>query len=337
MPTSLAHQLTQKRLIMVGGKGGVGKTTVASAMAVFAAKQGRQVRLISTDPAHNLSDIFVQPIGAEPKAVLAHLTVVEIDPRQQQRMHLQQVTERMRQYARPQQWPQLEKQLKQSAMAPGAEEAALLERLCEEITTSPPDTLLIVDTAPTGHTLQLLHLPEMMAAWSDGLLQHNQRAEKLGKVLNHLTPKQGINNPLAATATPGDQLPQREQQLFEALHQRQQLFRQCRRLLSNTSHSGFLMVMTAERMPIMESQRAVETLSEEGIPLLGVVINQLLQGQDNSAFFNARAQQQQRHLAQLPACLRALPHFPLPLLPEDINGLEALEMLGRTLCGDDEA
>lgn len=333
MTLSFAQQLARKQLIMVGGKGGVGKTTVASALAVFAAESGRQVRLISTDPAHNLADIFEQPIGAQPTTVLANLSVVEIDPQQQQQHHLQQVKENMRQYARPEQWPQLEKQLQQSAMAPGAEEAALLERLCEEITGISDDTLLIVDTAPTGHTLRLLHLPEMMAAWTDGLLQHNQRAEQLGKVLRHLTPRQDIDNPLSSPSADAAALPRREQQLFDTLLRRQRLFRRCRRILEDARHSGFLFVVTPERLPVQETLRAIKDLDAEQIPVLGVVINQLLDEQDSSAFFKARAQQQQHHLAQLRQTLQHIDHYHLPLLAQDIYGVPALSALGQQLAG----
>src|SRR5690625_907643 len=94
MMTYLAQALAHKRVLLVGGKGGVGKTTMSSALAAYAAQQGRKVLLVSTDPAHSLSDIFARSIGPQEVHVSPNLYVCEIDPEKEVDAYLDRVLNR---------------------------------------------------------------------------------------------------------------------------------------------------------------------------------------------------------------------------------------------------
>ena len=327
--TLIAHH----RLLLVGGKGGVGKTTLAATLALRAADAGRQVLLVSTDPAHSLADALDRPVGPRETRVAAGLTALEIDPEDEADAYLERVLTQMRPFVRQEQLRELTRQLQLSRQSPGAQEAALLERLARLLDES--DTrfdLIVLDTAPTGHTLRLLSLPEIMAVWTDGLLRHNERASELGQVLQHLTPGRDLDSPLGKPedhATAG--MAARSRDLTATLRTRQQLFHRMRDRLLDASQSGFLFVLTPERLPILETHRALDSLTASGVPVAGLLINRVLPEGIESDFLKARQVRQQRHLDDIQTRMGHLPQRQVPLQEDDIQGIEDLRALGSLL------
>ncbi len=327
--------LLDKRLLWVGGKGGVGKTTVSASLAVLAARRGKRVLVVSTDPAHSLGDAFDRELGDRPRRLLPGLDALEIDPDVEVEAHLARVIEQMRRYAAPQMMAELERQMRLTRQSPGTQEAALLERLARLITDDEASyDLVIIDTAPTGHTLRLLSLPEAMAAWTDGLLAHNRKSEELGKVLSHLTPRRGRD-----LATPFDDpqedplsdLDERTREVAQTLITRRRLFHQARRRIEDVEHTGFLFVLTPERLPILETVRAVAALEEAKIPVAGTLVNRVIPAEADGRFLAARRAQEASYLARIDDELRHLPRPRLPLLASDVQGMEALEQMARRL------
>lgn len=329
METQLVNTLLNKQVVLVGGKGGVGKTTVSSSMAAYAAEQGRKVLLVSTDPAHSLSDIFARSIGADEVHVSPNLYVSEIDPEKEVDAYLDRVLNQMRRYAGYDQVNELQRHLRLSRLSPGAQEAALLERIAQLLDTGlQVYDLIIFDTAPTGHTLRLLSLPEVIAAWTDGLLKHNQRSEQLGKVLSHLTPGRDVDNILKGpqdSAMAG--LDEKSQQLAQTLQARQSLFHRTRRLLHEGDTSAFYFVLTPERLPILETKRAVEALHEVGVNVEGIVVNRILPEAVSGGFWLQHQQRQQRYLAEIDTKFAHLPQYRIDLQEDEIIGLAKLSQL----------
>lgn len=329
VPALIQHH----RLLLVGGKGGVGKTTMASALALAAAQQGKRVLLVSTDPAHSLADAFDLPIGGREVTLAERLTGLEIDPDLETDAYLERVTEQMRKFTSPDQMRELSRQMRLTRQSPGAQEAALLERLARLLEAARERfDLVVLDTAPTGHTLRLLSLPEIMAAWTDGLLRHNERAAQLGKVLGHLTPGQDLDSPLGSPqqdALAG--MDARTRGLTDTLRQRQNLFHRTRRLLMDPAQTAFLFVMTPERLPILETERAVSSLRAHEVPVAGIIINRVLPPDTDSRFLHARGQRQQRHLEDIDQRLGDLPRRQIALMEDDIQGMAALSALGAQL------
>ena len=181
------QDLLERRILFVGGKGGVGKTTTAAALALLAAEQGRRVLVVSTDPAHSLGDIFARTLNDGETALAANLWGLEIDPDAAAERYINTVQRNMRDMVNPAMYGEIQRQMHLARLAPGTVEAALLERVSTLIAEARERfDLLIFDTAPTGHTLRLLSLPEIMAAWTDGLLKHQEHASKLGQALERL-------------------------------------------------------------------------------------------------------------------------------------------------------
>ena len=328
--------LTGQRLLLIGGKGGVGKTTVSSALAVLASQRGQKVLLVSTDPAHSLADAFGRaPIGDRIARLTPNLDGLELDPDREVEQHLAKVSAQLKRFTRPEMYAEVERQMRLTRQSPGAQEAAMLERIAQTIELGLSDyDLLIFDTAPTGHTLRLLSLPEAMAAWTQGLLQANQRAKKLGDVLDHLTPKAGrdLDNPLGDPkehATAG--MDERSKAITETLLARQRLLQRTREVLLDHQRTALLFVLTPEKLPILETARAVTSLQQEKLPLAGLVVNRVLPDSADGDFLAKRRAQEQQHLAHIASEFAKLPRYQLPLQATDIQGLEALQRMSALL------
>ncbi|RDK86138.1 UNVERIFIED_ORG: arsenite efflux ATP-binding protein ArsA [Idiomarina abyssalis] len=327
--------LSDKKVLLVGGKGGVGKTTVSSALAVLAARQGKKVLLVSTDPAHSLADVFDKKIGDKKTVMRENLTALEIDPDHEVKAHIERVSSQMKRFTNPDLFPEIERQMRLTQQSPGAQEAALLERICNVIDEAEKDyDLLIFDTAPTGHTLRLLTLPEAMAAWTQGMLRSQKRSEDFDSVLEHLSPKAGkdINNPMADPQdNASDGMSDRTKAITEQLLTRQRLFQRTRRLLQDSSYTSILFVLTPERLPIQETDRALLSLTAEKLPVGGVVINRILPEQADGSFLAKRRLQEKTYIEDIHKRFKAWRNYSLYLLEEDVQGLDALEAFANNL------
>src|SRR6186997_2544971 len=125
--------LIEKKVLFFGGKGGVGKTTCASAMALAASRAGKRVLLVSTDPAHSTSDLFERPIGPEPVELLPNLTGLEIDGAFESKRYVSKVKDHISTIFGAHILKEASRQIDLAASMPGAEEVALFDRMGEII------------------------------------------------------------------------------------------------------------------------------------------------------------------------------------------------------------
>lgn len=333
--------LNDRRVVLVGGKGGVGKTTMSATLALLAASRGRKTLVVSTDPAHSLGDAFGLHVGDAPdvfaKAIGPNLYALEVDPDHEVKAHLERVAAQMKAFAHPDMYREIDRHLRLSQQSPGAQEAALLERfatILEQGLHEHAFDLIIFDTAPTGHTLRLLSLPEAMAAWTQGLLKHDKRSQTLAGVLDHLAPNQGrdITNPLAdpvSNATDG--LSERNHQISERLMQRQRLFQRTRRLLTDPQQTAMLFVLTPEKLPVLETRRTVEVLQAEQLPLAGLIVNRILPDEADGVFLAQRRVHEQQYLAQIERDFASFARYHIPLQADDIEGMSGLHKMQAIL------
>ena len=328
------RDLLERRIIFVGGKGGVGKTTSAAALALVAAERSYRTLVVSTDPAHSLGDIFNKPIGDRETALVANLWGLEIDPEATADRYMDTVKNNLHSLVSPSMYGEIQRQMNLARLAPGAVEAALLERTSEIMAEARERyDLVIFDTAPTGHTLRLLSLPEIMAAWTDGLLKHRARSEKLGEVLGHLggkrTSGKGDDLSYIEQATPSNN--DRNSRIHAILLERRRKFHRARRLLLDETQTAFVWVLIPEKLPILESKKALRVLRELNVPVRGLIVNRLLPVAVSGEFMENRRRQEAEYLAAIDREFATLQRCCLPLLPRDVHGIETLNLIRQRL------
>ena len=324
--------LGRQKIVFVGGKGGVGKTTTAAALAVSLAERSERCLLVSTDPAHSLGDLFDVRIGDREQLLRPNLWGLEIDPGAQVDRHLEAVRSAMREFVRPEMFHEIDRQMELTRLSPGAVEAAMVERVADiMLEAGERYDRVLVDTAPTGHTLRLLSLPEIMAAWTDGLLRQRERADATGEVLKRMR-RRGTGDELSFIDQAVDDEPDaRSTRIRDTLLARRRKLSQARRLLLDAEQCGFILVMVPEKLPIQESQKMLEVLRRFNIPVLGVVINRVLPDAPLGEFLEQRREQETRYLAQISGIFGDTPQVRVPLLPHDVEGTASLREIARAL------
>jgi len=323
--------------ILYGGKGGVGKTTMAAATALASARDGTATLVVSTDPAHSLSDTLETEIPNEPARIseAMPLYAAEIDPEaaiQSDRFDgglgggfgdspLADLMGGGSAGAES-----MDESPSQAEM-PGSDEAAAI-RLLLEFFEDPRFERVVVDTAPTGHTLRLLELPEMLDSMVGRMLRMRDR---LGALFG------GLGGDESDTGTEG----------LSAFSER---IERLRAVLRDPDRTDFRVVMVPEELSVRESERLLERLDAFDIPVGTIVVNRVMQdprevadvegafvapNHTDCSFCERRWKIQQRALARAQDVFRGHRVLRVPLLAEEVRGEQLLGVVAACLAESD--
>jgi len=312
-----ARRLLEKRILFFGGKGGVGKTTCAAALALAASREGRRVLLVSTDPAHSTSDIFERQFTREEREILPNLFGLEIDADFEASRYIAEVKEQVSKMFSPSMVGAASRQIDLAAAMPGVGDVALFDRLTTIISArNSAYDLVIFDTAPTGHTVRLLQMPEMLRAWIDALAVQRRRAVERD-----------------ADSRGDDGGEDQPDPIVSALERRRQRLDEVRARLVEHRDTSFVLVLIPERLPIEETSRAAGTLAEAGIEIGAIVVNRVLPDGLSGEFYAARRRQEDIYRREIDHRFKTMDRIVIAQLESDVYGLNRLERISAQIIG----
>jgi arsenite/tail-anchored protein-transporting ATPase len=308
------------RIILYTGKGGVGKTSVAAATALKAARSGKKVLVMSTDPAHSLSDAFDEEVGAEPKEMAPGLFAQEMDHGLMLEEYWAEIQEYMTTFFEWQGADSLTAE--ELTMLPGIDELFGLLKVRRHHEEAFYDAL-ILDAAPTGETLKLLSLPDQMSWYVEKIFPLQRRVAS-------------VVRPFARRARPSALPPLPEDSFFGALQRFYEMVIGVADILTNAERTSVRLVVNAEKMVIAEARRAYTYLNLYDYAVDAVVVNRLLPDSVSDPYFEKWREAQERHMRTIESSFSPIPIFKAPLFDREMYGLEALEALAEDVFDEEE-
>lgn len=322
------------RLLLFGGKGGVGKTTTSTATAVHLADCGFKVLLVSSDPAHSTSDSLDCKIGTEPTPIegVQGLYGLEMDPESKLSSILPKLGNMvdgmnsggglqglgglgmMLDSGAKEEMEEIKSEVKTSEMIlPGLDEALAFDELLKHV-EDPNWDVIVFDTAPTGHTLRFLSLPEIIEAWS-------------GRLIRLMRISGGIRSMLFGR--------KESQEMKEELERFRKRVLHVRRILSDSNITSFTLVTIPEKMGVNETLRAHQSLLEYKLPVSSCLVNRVTPEFDHE-FLQKRRNAELLRISELSESLEGVEVSMMELLDEEVVGVANLRKVAADLYGEIE-
>src|SRR5438132_1677250 len=306
------------RVLLFTGKGGVGKTTIAAATAVRAAKAGRRTLVMSTDPAHSLADSFDLELGGAARQIAPNLWAEQIDAQERLEANWREIQEYMVSLMN---WAGVDAiQAEELSVLPGLDEIFSLIDVKRYVDAGEHD-LLVVDCAPTAETLRLLSLPEIMNWYIERIFPVERRVVKtIRPMLSKIT-----------------SLPIAEDRVFGAVERLHRNLEAVRRILNDEKTSSVRLVVNPEKMVIAEARRTYTYLSLFGYRVDSVVVNRIIPDEVEDPYFGKWKDIQAEHLATVTESFEPVPILTARLFDREMVGIDLLAGLAAEVYGDRDA
>ncbi|MFA9504703.1 ArsA family ATPase [Natrinema sp. H-ect1] len=252
--------------VFFGGKGGVGKTTVSCAYGLRCARDGHRTLVVSTDPAHSVTDVFDQPFGDSPRPVegVDRLEAMQIDPEDEVTRHLDEIRQDLSEQVSASMVNEINRQLEMAHGTPGAYESALFDRFIEVMRTADDYDRVVFDTAPSGSTLRLLGLPDLLEDWIDRLMYKRRTSIDLFE-------KAAVGNNEPRRVMEGDPV-------LARLEERKSFFEFAGSALHDDA--AFFLVLNPDELSVNETRRSIADIREKDLAVRGLVANKLTPSPD---------------------------------------------------------
>jgi arsenite-transporting ATPase len=306
------------KYLFFGGKGGVGKTIMAGAAALWFAKQGKKTLLASTNPVHSLSNLLNQDVFGKPVLICdeKQCYAFEIDTKESIERSKQEIREKIAWFLKFADITiKAEEFVESATMNPAFEESAMFENMIDLMFKDEYE-MYVFDTAPTANARRLLGMSKVYSLWVDKMLKSRDEAKVMRKALSYT--KKVEKDPLM------DYLLQFKDRMAHA-----------KVLLTDPAKTSFFFVTLPEALPIAVITRFIQWFRDFGIPVGGVIVNGLIQKEtvkaDSPEFVRNRVKMQDEHMGEIWQAFGDGVRSIIPLFDNEIQGPEALRKLADKL------
>ncbi|OGO34451.1 MAG: arsenic transporter [Chloroflexi bacterium RBG_16_57_11] len=319
---TIFEQHPERRYIMFGGKGGLGKTTFSAATAYWLASQGKKVLVFSVDPQASLSDIFQKDIfGKGPVKIMENLWAQEIDADQ----HIKEYQNEIRQkildmYGFDEVPEEIEQYIQAASAEPAMEESAIFDAVVDIVVGGNYD-YYIYDLVPLGHALYYLSMAKVYDEWINKITKLREEMREYEEMVSRLKREK---------ETEEDQI------LTELLYIRQRI-NASSSILTDKEKTSFFFVVIPEEMILLDTQKAAGLFAKFDVPISGYVVNRVvpreLLGQDIPPYLRNRIEMQDKYVKQIDEMLGSQVVSSVPELERDVTGLPMIEKLAGIMFG----
>jgi len=320
------EQNPNRRYIMFGGKGGLGKTTFSAATGYWLAQQGYKVLVFSVDPQASLSDIFKRDIfGKGPVEIMPNLYAQEIDADRRIKEYQQEIRQKiLDMYGMDKVPEEIENYIQAAAAEPAMEESAIFDEVVDIVVSGKYD-YYIYDLVPLGHALYYLSMASVYDQWIDKITALRTEMEEYSKV--------------AAVMQRNKE--SEEDQILAELQYIKHRINTSSGILTDKLKTAFFFVLIPEEMIILDTKKAAELFAKFDVPLAGYIVNRVippeLTQQKIPDYLRNRLEMQHGYLERIGEVFGKDVLTRVPEFERDITGLPMIERMAAALFGDAEA
>jgi arsenite-transporting ATPase len=318
--SKIFEQFPDRRYIMFGGKGGLGKTTFSAATAYYLAKQGKKVLVFSVDPQASLSDIFQKDIfGKGPTEIMPNLYAQEIDADRRVKEYQQEIRQKIfDMYGMDTIPEEIESYIQAAAAEPAMEESAIFDEVVDIVVKGGYD-YYIYDLVPLGHALYYLSMASVYDAWIDKITKLREQMREYDQVAAVMKREKELD----------------EDAILNELLYIKERINKSSSILTDKEKTAFFFVVTAEEMIINDTVKAGQLFAKFDVPLSGYIINRVLpaslMGQNIPEYLKNRLEMQRHYLKVIDETFKGQILASVPEMERDVTGLGMIEKLAAEM------
>ena len=320
---NIFDQYPDRRYIMFGGKGGLGKTTFSAATSYYLAKKGKKVLVFSVDPQASLTDIFQQDIfGKGPTEIIPNLYAQEIDADHRVKEYQQEIRQKIIDMYGMEEIPEeIESYIQAAAAEPAMEESAIFDEVVDIVVKGGYD-YYVYDLVPLGHALYYLSMASVYDAWIGKITGLRQQMREYDQVAAVIQRQKDMD----------------EDAILNELLYIKDRINKSSSILTDKAKTAFFFVVAAEEMVIRDTVKAAELFSKFDVPLSGYIINRVipseLKQQNIPEYLKNRILMQEHYLGVIEKEFQGQILASVPEMQRDITGLEMIDKMARAMFGD---
>jgi len=312
----------ERRYIMFGGKGGLGKTTFSAATAYWLAQQGKKVMVFSVDPQASLSDIFQQDIfGKGPVKIMENLWAQEIDADQHIKAYQNEIRQKiLDMYGFDKVPDEIEQYIQAASAEPAMEESAIFDAVVDIVVEGNYD-YYIYDLVPLGHALYYLSMAKVYDEWINKITKLREEMREYEEMVSRLKREKETE----------------EDQILNELQYIRGRINASSKILTDKEKTAFFFVVIPEEMILIDTRKAAELFAKFDVPISGYVVNRVvpreLLNENIPPYLKNRIEMQDKYLAQIDQTLGNQVASRVPELERDVTGLDMIRQLSEIMYG----